>query len=785
MGCSLAYHLAEEGLRDVVLLEKAELTSGSTWHAAGQVTRAVSSFGLGKCVDHSIDMYSGKLEQVSGQSVSWHGCGSIRVAYSNEEMDWFRHMLSVGRALQVAIELIDVEKIRQLHPFYNTRGIVGGIHTPDDGHVDPAGAAFAFAAAAVKMGVAVIQRCRVTSLARTVAGEWAVMTEKGALAAEHVVNAAGPWARQIGDWNELQLPMVSMTHHYFVTDSVDEFRSLSHELPVIRDDVEVSGYVRMEQQSGLIGIYEKVNANAVWEEGCPWDSEHELFEADYERVMPWLGNAMKRMPVLSQLGIKSAVHGAISHPPDGSPLLGPAFGVKNYWCCCGTQIGISWGPGLTRELARWIVHGSADISMREFDPRRFGPYADRKWQLIKAKEDYCLRHEIPYPHFNRLAGRPVKPSPLYEVLKSQGAVFEEVYGHERPRWFAANEVDPADQYAFTRNRIDALVAAEVSAVRKRCGVMDISAFAKVEIGGPDAKRALDKLSVREMDGPAGQICLTYLLNRRGRIEVEAIVAKLRNDQFVMICAPFYERRLLDHIRMHCEAMSIDVVNRSDAWAGLALQGPMARKVLGACTDARLDDHSFRRFSAQEINIRGHRIWALRLSYTGELGFELHGPRELMLGVYETLWEAGQRYQIINYGSFAMNVMRMEKGFKGASELTNEVTLIEAGVMPPSAFSAKEFVGRDAALIASDSPLPWLCAYLEIEPDGHNDGNGGEAVFHESQVVGSTTSIVFSEYAGTIVAFAYLDPAAAQPGTQLHVCIGGELRPAKVLATPIL
>ena len=412
MGCGVAYHLAHEGWSDVVLLEKAELTSGSTWHAAGQITHSTSSFGLGKCVDYNIGLYAGALEAETGQSVTWHGCGSFRLAYTEDEMDWLRQTLSVGRALGFNIELVTPSRVRELHPFYNLEGVLGALHTPDDGHVDPSGVTQALVAGARALGAKIIRRCRATDIQRKPNGEWLVATEQGDIRCEHVVNAGGTYARQMGEWSGLQLPMTSMTHHYVVTDTVPEFMDLACELPVIRDDRKVSGYVRMEQKSGLIGIYEKENPNAVWLDACPWEAENELFEPDYERIMPWLEAAMERMPVLSDLGIKREVHGAISHPPDGNPLVGPAPGTRNYWCACGTQIGIGWGPGLTRELARWIVHGAADISMREFDPRRFGSYATKDWQVIKAKEDYCLRHEIPFPHFNRLAGRPIKPSPL-------------------------------------------------------------------------------------------------------------------------------------------------------------------------------------------------------------------------------------------------------------------------------------------------------------------------------------------------------------------------------------
>jgi dimethylglycine dehydrogenase len=284
MGCGVAYHLAHEGWTDIVLLEKAELTSGSTWHAAGQITHSTSSYGLGKCVDYNIGLYSGKLEAETGQSCTWHGCGSFRLAYTEDEMDWLRQTLSVGMALGFNIELVGPDRIRQLHPFYNLDGVIGALHTPDDGHVDPSGPANALAIGARQLGAKIIRRCRATDIQQLPSGEWKVSTEQGDIVCEHVVNAGGTYARQMGEWSGLQLPMTSMTHHYLVTDTVPEFLELEKELPVIRDDKLVSGYIRMEQKSGLIGIYEKTNPNTVWEEHCPWEAENELFEADFCRA---------------------------------------------------------------------------------------------------------------------------------------------------------------------------------------------------------------------------------------------------------------------------------------------------------------------------------------------------------------------------------------------------------------------------------------------------------------------------------------------------------------------
>ncbi|WP_170397027.1 FAD-dependent oxidoreductase [Ruegeria arenilitoris] len=780
MGVGLAYHLAHEGWgEDTVLLEKAELTSGSTWHAAGQITHSTSSFGLGKCVDYNIGLYSGALEAETGQPVTWHGCGSFRLAYTEDEMDWLRHTLSVGRSLGFNIELVGPEKVAELHPFYNLDGVLGALHTPDDGHVDPTNVTMAMATGARQKGVRIFRNRRATNITQAGNGEWVIETKQGTITCEHVVNAGGTYARQMGEWSGLQLPMTSMTHHYFVTEPVPEFQNLDTELPVIRDDRKVSGYIRMEQQRGLIGIYEKENPNSVWHDHCPWEYENWLFDADYDRVMPWLEESLNRMPIFAELGIQRDVHGAISHPPDGNPLIGPAPGVRNYWCCCGTQIGIGWGPGLTRELARWMVHGAADISMREFDPRRFGAYANKDWQVIKAEEDYCLRHEIPFPHFNRLEGRPIKPSPLYELLNSKGAVHEEVYGFERPRWFARDGVEQRDHYSFRRTPADDMVAAEVKAVRERVGIMDVTAFTKVEVSGPDAYALLDRLTANRMPQKVGSITLTHMLNRRGRIELETTIVRMAEDRFYLVCAAFFEQRLLDHLAHQCADEDVQITALSADWSALSLNGPRSRDVLSRCTDADLSNAGFRWLSAQEITVAGHKVWAFRMSYAGELGWELHMPNTACLDVYTALWTAGEPHGIADYGSFAMNVMRMEKGFKGAGELTNEVTLAEADVLR-FARTDKEYLGKDKTL---NSDLPWICAYLEIEPDGEIDGHGGEAVTLDGRVVGSTASVAYGHTVSKILAFAYIKPEAATPGTALQVVIHGKPRAARVLGEP--
>jgi len=780
LGCSLAYHLAREGWSDCVLLEKAELTSGSTWHAAGQVTHSTSSYGLGRMAGYAIELYQ-RIEAETGQPVSFHDCGSLRLAYTDDELDWLRLTVSVGAALEHPMEIIGPDQIVKRHPFYNLEGVKAALWTPEDGHVDPAGATFALAAGARQAGATIIRNNRVTDIRSEPHGEWRVCTERGDYVCEHVVNAGGTYARQIGQWTALDLPITCMTHHYLVTDTVPEFLELDYELPVVRDDREVSGYIRMEQKSGLIGIYEKANPNTVWLEGTPWEAESELFEADYERIMPWLQNAMKRMPILAELGIKREVHGAITHPPDGNMLLGPAPGLRNYWCCCGCQIGVGWGPGAGKYLAQWMMHGAADISLREFDPRRYGEFADATYARTKACEDYLLRHEIPYPHLNRLKGRPVKPSPLYERLTAAGAVHEEVFGWERPRWFARNGAESKDMYGFRRPAWYEYVAEEVKAVRERVGIMDISAFAKIDVSGPDAESFVGRMIANRVPGKLGGIVLSHLLNDLGTIESETAVVRVESDRFYFVCAAFFELRVFDWLNAHRRTDEhVDIENVSTQFGALALQGPRAREVLSKVTDTPLDNASFRWLSARQIQIAGATVRALRLSYAGELGWELHIPFDHTLAVFDALWKAGEPHDIEHYGSFAMNAMRMEKMFKGASELTTEVTLPEADVMrfvrldKPAGFIGDELT----RLSAASNRRPWQCVYLEVDAKDA-DCLGGEAILANGTRVGAVSSGAWGPTINKSLAFGYIPPALAIEGTTLEVMILGEPRLAYV------
>ena len=778
LGCSLAYHCCKEGLGDVVLLEKASLTSGSTWHAAGQITHSVSHYGLAKMAAYGTELYA-RLEAETGQSVTWHGCGSLRVAYSQDEEDWLRYTLSVGRGLGHEMEIVAPERIAELHPFYRLDGIRAALHTPADGHVDPSGAANALAAGARQMGARIVQRNRVTGLTRS-NDEWIVHSEQGDIRAALVVNAGGCYARQIGAWAGLDLPIANLLHHYLVTDPVAEFAGLERELPVVRDDSEVSGYIRMEQQSGLVGIYEKANAATVWDDGAPWDAESELFEADFDRIAPWLENAMTRMPVLANYGVRRVVHGAITHPPDGNMMLGPS-GVAGFWLCCGASVGIAWGAGAGKYLAQWIAHGAADISMASFDPRRFGAKIDEEYRIEKAKEDYLLRHEIPFPHLDRPACRPShsKRSPLYETLKKKRAVYQDIYGWERPFWYAPEGTAPEHIYGFRRTRLHEIIGDEVEGMRRGAGIADLTAFAKLEVYGADAATFLERVASNRLPSRDGSISLTYFVNANGRLEGEATCARLSSERFYLVYSAAREVALLDWLQTQtCDDEQVAFENVSEARGIIMLAGPTAREILSKITPLLLDNSSFPWLTLRHGEIAAvSDVRLMRVGYSGELGWELHVPMAGMLPAYDALINNGAGAGLVHVGMAALNSMRMEKAYRSGHEITNEVTLAEADVLR---FARKEgFQGAEASLA---HPKKWRLVLLRLdEADGAPaDPLGSESVWKDGMTIGSIASGAFGYYVGAYLAWAYIHPEFAMAGENLEVMVLGEMRRCEVL-----
>ena len=481
MGVALAYHLAEEGETNVMLIEKGELTSGSTWHAAGQCPSLVSDYNLAKIHDYGNRLYP-TLEEKTGQYVSWHASGGIRIARQQADLDWFHSMKGIADNVGFRMEIIDPAKIKELNPFYDIDGVIAGAWTLDDGHADPSGLTNAMARGATDQGVKIVRHNRVIDINRMPSGEWEVDTELGKVTCEIVVNAAGSFARQVSQMVGTDLPICNMEHHYIVTGAIQEFIDRDEEFPVMRDPY-ASAYIRQEQKSGLIGIYESAGLTEAWgPDGLPpWSSDSELFPDDLDRLMPWLERAMNCMPPMLEAGIKRIVNGAIPHSADGPPLLGPVAGVDNFWLCCGSSFGIAQGAGCGKYLAQWMLHGDAEINMTGFDPRRFGDYAGRDYMRAKGFQDYGLTYATPLPGEEFPAARDCRLSSLHHTLKEKGAVFTQTFGWERPKWFSLDGRE--EEHSYRRNNVFEVVRDECQAVRERVGVIDLTGFAKYDVTG--------------------------------------------------------------------------------------------------------------------------------------------------------------------------------------------------------------------------------------------------------------------------------------------------------------
>ena len=792
-GASVLYHLAHEGWTDALLIEKAELTSGSTWHAAGQVTHSVSSYALAEFRRYACELY-GSLEAESGVATSWHRSGSLRVAYHAEEVDWLRSQLGPAQYVGNAMEWVGPSQIERLHPFYATDGVLGAVHTPGDGHVDPAGAANSMVRAARSLGATVSRRNRVLGIRRQRDGSFDVNTERGTVNAEHVVNAAGCYAHRVARMVGLDVPIANVLHTYLLTEPVPEFAALGRELPVVRDDY-VSGYLRQEQQSGLIGIYEQTGAEAVWRdgEGPDWSLENPLFDADFDRVGLWLGRAFERMPVLEPLGIKQVICGAISYPPDGEPLLGPS-GVPNFWQMVGVQVGIADGPGLGRELARWMVHGTTGVSVRAYDARRFG-YIDRgdimSYGQLKGTEDHQYRHQTPLPGLERPAGRPYRTTGLYDRLHAKGAVFTQIYGWERPKWFpAAGGLPPRDLVSFRHTEWFDTVAEECRAVRERVGIIDATAFAKFDLIGPDAASVLDRLTTNTVPAP-GRVGLTYMLTPQGRIEGELTVTRLASDHFYLVSAAVGEGKDREFFETHWpDGTDAELVTRSNDLGVLNVTGPAARRLLAPLTDADLGNEAFGWLRGRLITVAGvPGVRALRVGFTGELGWELHLRSADLATVYDALWTAGRPLGVADAGNHALDSLRMEKRYLTSRELTHDVSPDEAGLQRFVKVGKGDFVGRDALLArraraaSGDEPYRWRLAYLAVASD-HADVHAADGVYAGGQAVGLVTSGAHGFWCRQSLAFAYLAPEHAEPGTDLEVRVVGDLCPARVLDSAV-
>ncbi len=784
MGVSLAYHLTRRGWNDIVLVEKNELTAGSTWHAAGLCTHFAHNPTVMELRATSVRLYRDVLPRETGESVGFHPCGALRVTRSEDRMDEFRQVQGLGRFVGYDFNILNPAELAEIYPLCQLDGIVGAIHEPDDGHVDPSLATNAMAAGARKAGAEIYRHNEVTSISRS-GGEWKVETKNGEIIAEHIVNASGTWCREIGLMMGIDLPVVPMLHQYLVTDQVPEIAARIEqglpELPMIRDPEE-SWYLRQERDGYILGPYEK---DAVpWSvDGVPPEFGMELLPPDLDRVEHIIENAMARVPAVGNAGIKTIVNGPITFTPDANPLIGPAFSLPDAWLLTGSSMGVMEGGGAGSFLADWMVDGQPPFDALAIDGRRFGGYADRSYRLDKAIECFGLQFGVHYPFEERDAGRPAYTTPIYEIQKSQGAVFGFAYGFERPNWFSSGDPVRESELTFAKPGWFDAVAAECRHIQHHVGVADLTPFAKFNVRGRDAHTFVSTLGANTAPRANGKIGLTHVLTPGGGVASEFTVTRVAEDHFYLTSAAAAARHDEDLLRTRSAGFNdVSISNDTAHTAILAVMGPDSEAVLAQLTDQVLDASSFPWLTTAQITLAGTPVRAMRVSYVGESGFELHFPIDQMKHVYESILDAGHAHDIKPFGAFAMNSMRLEKGYRAwGMDLTTERTPLEAGLDALVKTKDREFVGREAILERAASATAWRMELLEVEFKPRRVPFGVHSLFQADQPVGMITSAAYGHRTGKLLALALLRPEAT--AAEFTAEVVGEKMQAWILNEP--
>lgn len=772
MGAGLLYHLAKEGWTDVMLVEKGELTSGSTWHAAAFIPHFIGNPAMAKIHSYASKIYK-ELEAETGQATGFHDCGTIRLGATQDEHDWYCRVRSMLRSQGTECHIIGPEEISKLHPLLDLEGEKFGIYTPGDGHTDPAGSTHALAIGARAMGAEISLRNRVVDIKQKSDLTWEVITENGTIIAEHVVNAAGSFAPQIGAMIGAKVPVVSIPHHYLVTESLDEVIALDKETPTIRDP-RASCYYREEQQGLIIGPYEMEGAETWGVDGIPWSFDTELLPENMDVIMPCLEAAAKRIPAFASAGIKQVVCGAITHVPDLGILIGPAAGFRNFWLCCGSSVGLTQGPGAGKYLAQWMVHGQAEIDINELDARRFGDWAVGSYTNQRSLEGYHQMFQVHLPGDNMGAGRPVNTTPIYDKLKAQGAQFAENFGWEVPKWFAPKGV--SERSGYRRSNWFDSVAAECRAVRERVGVMDKTSMSKFDVSGTDSTKFLERVLADHLPQANGDIVVARALTKQGGIECEFTVTRIDDDHYYLLSPTMSQLRSLDWLT-HCaeDFENVTITNVTHEFGVLAIAGPRSREVLTKLTDEDLGNSAFPWLNAREVDVAGMQVRALRTSDVGELGWELHLAMSQLEALYDALTDAGAEFEMTSFGLYAANSLRMEKAYKSwGYELTATKTAVESGHAQTKRSDCR-FIGSEALKRSAANSL----IYLEVEAEDA-DVFGIEQVFANGRAVGLTTSGAFGHTVGKSLAFAYVEPGSATSDTELEVEILGRRCRARIL-----
>jgi dimethylglycine dehydrogenase len=777
VGASVLYHLAKAGWTDVVLIERDELTSGSTWHAAGGMHTLNADPNVAKLQKYTIELYR-EIEQASGQSCSIHITAGIDLAGTPQRMDFLKVACARARYLGLGMEMISIDEAARLFPLMDKRHFVGALYNPLEGHVDPSGVTHAYAKAARNLGAEVYRFTRVTDTKPRPDGSWEVITDKGNLIAEHVVNAGGLWARDVGRFAGLELPVLAMEHQYVVTGEIAEVVASPKEV-LHAIDFEGEIYMRQEGRGMLVGTYEK--AGVPWSERqTPWDFAHELLPPNLDRIADSLEVGFRHFPPLERAGIKRVVNGPFTFAPDGNPLVGPIRGLKNYWVACGVMAGLSQGGGVGLALSNWMLHGDPGFDVWAMDVARFGDWTTMAYTNAKVRENYSRRFQIRFPNEELPAARPVRTTPAYDRLQARGAVFGASYDLEHALWFAPRGSEPREDVTYRRSNAHGPVGDECRAVRGNVGLLEIATFARYEVSGNGAAAWLERMLANRLPRE-GRLTLSPMLNDDGRLIGDFTVARVARDRFIVFGAGIAEQYHLRWFESHLPASGVAIKSLRNEWLGFAVAGPRSRELFARVCAADVSREAFPFLAFRELEVAGLPARVGRISFTGELGYEIWVAAEDELALYDALAAAGADLGVVHFGARALHSLRLEKSFgTWAREYRPIYTPFEAGVDRFVAFDKGEFIGRAAALRDRQEAAKRRLVTLVVDA-ADADALGDEPVWHDDRVVGWVTSGSYGHCVGKSIALGYVPPSAANAGTRCEVEILGERRAAVVQA----
>jgi dimethylglycine dehydrogenase len=784
VGVSALYHLAKKGWGDdVVLLEKAELTSGSTWHAAGLLPLFNMSYSVGQVHKYSVNLYN-ELEQETGQPVGFARVGNLRLAMNDDRMDEYYQYAATARTIGIDVRFLTPEEIGKLWPLCDTEGLVGGIFHPEDGYIQPADLTQALAKGARARGATIYRNTAVLNIEQATSGGWVVETEKGSITCDHVISATGNYARKTGEMVGLDVPVIPVEHQYIVTEPhaalQERKRNGLPELGVLRES-DGSWYLREENNGFILGPYEK-GAPACYVDGPDPRAEYELFQEDIERLEPHIEAAMARVPAFGEVGIKKVYNGAIAYTPDGNPIIGPAWDLDNFWLNEGHSFGITAAGGAGWQLAEWIVEGEPTIDMLGVEPRRFGDYATKKYLIEKNEEAYAHVFVTHYPDEERPAARPLRTAPCYERMKARGAVFGQKFGWERPNFFATDGMPQEDDWSFRRSRWFEAIRREVANTTENVGLLDMTAFAKCRVSGPGAEDFLDYFVANSLPKKVGGVSLAHALNSKGGVHSEFTIRRESDDSFYLVSAGALQRLDHDYLKKHMPRDgSVQFTQLTGAYGVLVLAGPKARLLLERVTDADLSNEAFRWLTAQDIVVGMAPVNAMRVNFVGELGWELHHPIEYQNHVFDTLFAAGEDLGLQPFGIRAMDSMRLEKSYRMVgTELSIEYSAYESAMDRFIKPDKGDFLGRGALLAWQEAGMNNRLVTLKVEDVDDADALGNNALLADGELIGRATGGGYGFRVGKSLALGMVKPEFAEPGSRLEIEILGKTHAATVI-----